>query len=70
MEEDEGKEEGGNRERGRKEGQVVTSGLSFSFLLSLQRSLYSGLQSPGAPGPALGSFAFLPSGSAGAPNLV
>ncbi|XP_035306966.1 myocyte-specific enhancer factor 2B [Cricetulus griseus] len=29
-----------------------------------QRSLYSGLQSPGAPGPALGSFAFLPPGSA------
>ncbi|XP_052017935.1 myocyte-specific enhancer factor 2B isoform X1 [Apodemus sylvaticus] len=28
------------------------------------RSLHSGLQSPGAPGPALGSFAFLPSGSA------
>lgn len=49
---------------------MVTSGLSFLFLLSLQRSLYSGLQSPGAPGPALGSFAFLPSGSAGAPNPV
>lgn len=31
--------------------------------LGTSRSLYSGLQSPGAPGPALGSFAFLPSGS-------
>lgn len=39
-------------------------------LLFLQRSLYSGLQSPGAPGPALGSFAFLPSGSTGASNRV
>lgn len=44
---------------------MVTSSLSFSALLFLQRSLYSGLQSPGAPGPALGSFAFLPPGSAG-----
>lgn len=49
---------------------MVTSGLSFSSLLSPQRSLYSGLQSASAPGPALGSFAFLPSGSAGAPNPV
>ncbi|XP_027250437.1 BLOC-1-related complex subunit 8 isoform X7 [Cricetulus griseus] len=32
--------------------------------LGTSRSLYSGLQSPGAPGPALGSFAFLPPGSA------
>ncbi|XP_076770445.1 myocyte-specific enhancer factor 2B isoform X1 [Arvicanthis niloticus] len=32
--------------------------------LGTSRSLYSGLQSPSAPGPALGSFAFLPSGSA------
>ncbi|XP_060237895.1 myocyte-specific enhancer factor 2B isoform X1 [Meriones unguiculatus] len=33
--------------------------------LGTSRSLYSGLQSPGAaPGPALGSFAFLPAGSA------
>nr|XP_048283278.1 myocyte-specific enhancer factor 2B isoform X2 [Myodes glareolus] len=33
--------------------------------LGISRSLYSGLQSPAAaPGPALGSFAFLPTGSA------
>ncbi|XP_005086199.3 myocyte-specific enhancer factor 2B isoform X2 [Mesocricetus auratus] len=30
--------------------------------LGASRSLYSGLQSPGAPGPAPGSFAFLPAG--------
>lgn len=65
-------EEEKEEEGGRKEGerQVVRSGLSFPSLLFSQRSLYSGLQSPGAPGPALGSFAFLPSGSAGAPNPV
>ncbi|OBS58365.1 hypothetical protein A6R68_10494 [Neotoma lepida] len=34
-------------------------------------SLYSDLQSPGVvPGPALGSFAFLPTGSAGAPPCL
>lgn len=70
MEEEE--EEGGREGRGREERgrQVVRSSLSFPSLLFSQRSLYSGLQSPGAPGPALGSFAFLPPGSAGAPNPV
>lgn len=57
--------------RGKEEGrrQVVTPGLSFLSSHSRQRSLYSGLQSSAAaPGPALGSFAFLPTSSAGAPT--
>lgn len=63
MEEEE--EEGGREEAG---GHTEPR-LSFPSSLSPQRSLYSGLQSPGTtPGPALGSFAFLPTGSAGAPT--
>lgn len=59
-----GEEEEGEGEREQAGGHT---GLQFFFLAVPQRSLYGGLQSPGAaPGPALGSFAFLPAGPAGA----
>lgn len=57
----EGKRKGG--------GRWSHPGLSFLSLHFRQRSLYSGLQSSAAaPGPTLGSFAFLPTSSAGAPT--
>lgn len=67
-------EDGGGREGWKEEGERKAGGRwphsASVFSSCLQRSLYSGLQSPAAaPGPALGSFAFLPTGSAGVPTL-